>query len=109
MVERLNSSLPTSREGGRALDIAITALRRGEPVLLAGEYGAVLALAAEFVNEDNLQRLRDVSARPLHVVLTRRRAVALGLARRDALSGQIIQVSLSLRQGRTTCSGHCRS
>jgi GTP cyclohydrolase II len=89
VVERLNSSLPASRAGGRALDAAITALRRGEPVLLAGDHGAVLALAAEFVNEDNLRRLRDVSARPLHVVLTRRRAVALGLARRDALSGAV--------------------
>src|SRR5204863_161553 len=39
--------------------------------------------------EDNLQRLRQVSARPLRAVLTRRRAVALGLARRDALSGAV--------------------
>jgi GTP cyclohydrolase II len=81
--------MPASRAGGRSLDAAITALRRGEPVLLAGEHGAVLALAAEFVNEDNLRRLRDVSAQPLHVVLTRRRAVALGLAKRDALSGAV--------------------
>jgi GTP cyclohydrolase II len=64
-------------------------LRRGEPVLLYGQGEAVLALAAEFVNEDNLQRLRQVSARPLRAVLTRRRAVALGLARRDALSGAV--------------------
>jgi GTP cyclohydrolase II len=89
VVERLNSSLPASPAGGRSLDAAITALRRGEPVLLAGDHGAVLALAAEFVNEDNLRRLRDVSAQPLHVVLTRRRAVALGLAKREALSGAV--------------------
>src|SRR5437773_5327083 len=75
--------------GGRTLDAAITALRRGEPVLLAGDHGAALALAAEFVNDDNLRRLREVSTRPLRVVLTRRRAVALGLARRDALSGAV--------------------
>jgi len=74
----------------RALDNAILALRRGEPVLLAGDRnGVVLALAAELVNEDNLRRLRDVSGRALSVVLTRRRAVALGLAPRDALSGAV--------------------
>ena len=89
MVERLNPSLPASRTSGRALDAAITALRRGEPVLLADDNGAVLALAAEFVNDDNLRRLREVSPRPLRVVLTRRRAVALGLAGRDALSGAV--------------------
>ena len=89
MVEPL---IPPSRDSGRAgqaIDAALSALRRGEPVLLYGQDEAVLALAAEFVNEDNLQRLRQVSARPLRAVLTRRRAVALGLARRDALSGAV--------------------
>jgi GTP cyclohydrolase II len=74
---------------GRALDAAVVALRRGEPVLFDGRDNPVLALAAEFVNDDNLARLRAVSARPLRMVLTRRRAVALGLARRDALSGAV--------------------
>ena len=89
MVEPL---IPPSRDSGRAgqaIDAALSALRRGESVLLYGQGEAVLALAAEFVNEDNLQRLRQVSARPLRAVLTRRRAVALGLARRDALSGAV--------------------
>jgi GTP cyclohydrolase II len=84
--------IPPSRDPGRAgqaIDAALSALRRGEPVLLYGQGEAVLALAAEFVNEDNLQRLRQVSARPLRAVLTRRRAVALGLARREALSGAV--------------------
>src|SRR6059058_267598 len=84
--------IPPSRDSGRAgqaIDAALSALRRGEPVFLYGQGEAVLALAAEFVNEDNLQRLRQVSARPLRAVLTRRRAVALGLARRDALSGAV--------------------
>ena len=84
--------IPPSRDPGRAgqaIDAALSALRRGEPVLLYGQGEAVLALAAEFVNEDNLQRLRQVSARPLRAVLTRRRAVALGLARREALSGAL--------------------
>src|SRR6202035_5090143 len=69
------------------------ALCRGEPVLLSGASEAVLALAAECVDEDNLRRLQDISARPLRVVLTRRRAVALGLARREELCGA---VSISL-------------
>ena len=75
--------------GGRVLDAAIVALRRGEPVLLDGRERPVLALAAEFVDDDNLARLRAVADRKLRVVLTRRRAVALGLAGRDALSGAV--------------------
>ena len=89
MVERLISSLAACRPGGRALDAAIVALRRGEAVLLCGREETVLALAAEFVDDGNLQRLRQVSARRLHLVLTRRRAVALGLTLRDALSGAV--------------------
>src|SRR5258708_25712570 len=71
------------------LDAAIVALRRGEPVLLDGHDHAVLALAAEFVNDDNLARLRAVSGRGLRMVLTRRRAVALGLARRETAPGAL--------------------
>src|SRR3954469_1790073 len=65
---------------GRLLDAAIIALRRGEPVLLDGRERPVLALAAEFVDDDKLARLRAVADRPLRAVLTRRRAVALGFA-----------------------------
>src|SRR5437763_3319539 len=89
VVELLINSLDSSRPAGRALDRAIVALRRGEPVLLAGRGEALLALAAEFVDDDNLRRLREVSSQPLRLVLTRRRAVALGLAGRDALSGAV--------------------
>src|SRR5580765_3082639 len=74
---------------GRALDVAIVALRRGEPVLLAGPGHAALVLAAEFVDDDNLTRLRAVSDRKLRMVLTRRRAVALGLARRETAPGAL--------------------
>jgi GTP cyclohydrolase II len=86
---RLISSTAGGGPAGRALDAAVVALRRGEPVLLDGRDQTVLALAAEFVNDDNLARLRAVSERPLRMVLTRRRAVALGLARREALSGAV--------------------
>src|SRR5947207_11673939 len=82
-------SLDSSRPAHRALDAAIVALRRGEPVLLAGRDEAMLVLAAEFVDEANLGRLREVSSRPRRLVLTRRRAGALGLAARDELSAAV--------------------
>lgn len=80
---------PSPAAGRRALDEAIVAFRRGEPVLLDGENGAVLAVAAELVTDANLVQLRNMSSRRLSVVVTRRRAVALGLAPRDALSGTV--------------------
>jgi GTP cyclohydrolase II len=89
LVERLISSVAGGGTAARALDAAIVALRRGEPVLLAGQGRAALVLAAEFVDGDNLARLRAVSDRELRMVLTRRRAVALGIAGRDALSGAV--------------------
>jgi GTP cyclohydrolase II len=90
LARRVIPSLPAAgAPAGRALDAAIVALRRGEPVLLAGRDGALLALAAEFADDGNLARLRTVAERPLRMVLTRRRAVALGLAARDELSGAV--------------------
>ena len=94
MTERSNPSpvapTPAPHRAAGTLDKAIVALRRGDPVLLTGARdGAALALAAELVGDHNLLRLRGVSARPLSVVLTRRRAVALGLAPREALSGAV--------------------
>ena len=88
VVDRVIS--PLTPEGpGHALDRAIVALRRGEPVLLTGKDPALLVVAAEFVSDANLARLRAASSGKLRIVLTRRRAVALGLARRDALSGAV--------------------
>ena len=85
---------------GRAdhtLSEAITALRRGEPVLIHDDEISVLAIAAELVTEENLQPLREISQSPARVVLTRRRAVALGLAPREELSGALtISVSADL-------------
>ena len=82
---------------GRALGEAVTALRRGEPVLIRDDGISVFAIAAELVTEQNLARLREVCGAPARVVLTRRRAVALGLAPRDELSGALtISVSSDL-------------
>ena len=82
---------------GSALGDAITALRRGEPVLIRDDEISVLAVAAELATEENLQRLREISRAPARVVLTRRRAVALGLAPRDELSGALtVSVSSEL-------------
>jgi len=72
-----------------SLGKAISALRRGEPVLIRDDQIGVLAVAAELVNEENLRRLRRISQAPARVVLTRRRAVALGLAPREELSGAL--------------------
>jgi len=91
---------------GRSLGEAITALRRGEPVLIRDDLISVLAVAAEMVNEENLRRLREISGAPARVVLTRRRAVALGLAPREELSGALanlaalLPAALVLRIGR---------
>ena len=74
---------------GRSLGEAITALRRGEPVLIRDDLISVLVVAAELVSQENLRRLREISGAPARVVLTRRRAVALGLAPREELSGAL--------------------
>src|SRR5712675_3523690 len=82
---------------GTTLGEAISALRRGEPVLIRDDEISVLAVAAELATDQNLQRLREISQAPARVVLTRRRAVALGLAPRDELSGALtIPVSTEL-------------
>jgi GTP cyclohydrolase II len=82
---------------GRALGEAITALRRGEPVLIRDRQVGALAVAAELVTEENLHRLRKISQGPASMVLTRRRAVALGLTPREELSGAMaIPVSFRL-------------
>jgi GTP cyclohydrolase II len=78
-----------SISGGRDLGEAIIALRRGDAVLIRDERLTVLAVAAELVSEAQLEWLRQVSATPPRIVLTRRRAVALGLARREDLSGAV--------------------
>jgi GTP cyclohydrolase II len=87
---QVESQPPRRGAAASSLDAAIVALRRGEPVLLTGARdGAVLVAAAELVSDDNLRQLREISTQLLRVALTRRRAVALGLALRDDLSGAV--------------------
>jgi GTP cyclohydrolase II len=91
------NAIATTDDGGAVpragsagvLGEAITALRRGEPVLIRDDEISVLTIAAELATEENLARLREVSRAPARVVLTRRRAVALGLAPREELSGAV--------------------
>jgi GTP cyclohydrolase II len=80
--------LPVSASAVDALGAAITALRRGEPVLLRSAEGGAIAVAAELVSDASLRRLRSISAGPASVVLTRRRAVALGLVSRGGWSAR---------------------
>jgi GTP cyclohydrolase II len=88
---RQEECVPETRAISRPAQVAaaITALRRGEPVLIRDDQLNVVAIAAELVSEQKLRWLREVSTRSPRVVLTRRRAVALGLARRQDLSGAV--------------------
>src|SRR5437660_10092821 len=79
----------TEPRPGPSLGEAVAALRRGEPVLIRDDQISVLAIAAELVTEDNLHQLGEISGAPAWVVLTRRRAVALGFAPRAELSGAL--------------------
>jgi GTP cyclohydrolase II len=82
-------SSASQTDAGPALANAVTALRRGEPVLIRDNQISVLAVAAELATEEHLLRLRAISQAPARIVLTRRRAVALGLAPRENLAGAL--------------------
>ena len=69
-------SSASQTDAGPALANAVTALRRGEPVLIRDNQISVLAVAAELATEEHLRRLRVISQAPARIVLTRRRAVA---------------------------------
>ena len=64
----------------RQIERAVTELRRGGFVVLRDAGVALVAQAAETVNPDSLARLKAMSGATLSLVLTRRRAAALGLA-----------------------------
>ena len=92
--------LPAKADAARALGEAVSALRRGEPAVIRDRQINVLAIAAELVTVENIQRMREISQAPARVVLTRRRAVALGLAPREHLTGALtISVSSEMPPG----------
>jgi GTP cyclohydrolase II len=64
----------------RQVDRAVTDLRRGGLVLLRDGKAALLVQAAEAIAPESLERLGTLSGQALSLVLTRRRAAALGLA-----------------------------
>ena len=83
--------MPASREPRSllAVDRAVSELRRGRFVVVAGQGGAHLALAAEAVTPDTLARLGDVSRSAPTVAITARRARVLGLAE---TAGKIVAI-----------------
>jgi GTP cyclohydrolase II len=89
VLDRRTSPAAPNPGAGRALGKAVTAFRRGMPVLIRDQANAVLAIAAELASDENLQRLHEICGGPAMVVLTRRRAVALGLAPREDLAGAL--------------------
>src|SRR5438067_10577468 len=76
----MRGGISTSHSGaGNALGQAITALRRGEPVLIRDNEISVLAVAAELVTEENLRRLREISAGPVVLTAPSRRGAGIAL------------------------------
>lgn len=63
----------------RAVERAIGDLRRGEPVLLHSARAAALVLAAESVRDESLARMTLAGGKRPSLLLTGRRAAALGL------------------------------
>jgi len=75
--------VPATRAPYTLLDVerAISELRRGHPVVVRGGGGhAVLALAAETMTPDSIQRITGITDQPLSLAITARRAAVLGLA-----------------------------
>jgi GTP cyclohydrolase II len=73
-----------------AVDRAIAELRRGGLVLIRGEGGLALMLAAEAVADESLERLARHSGQAPALLLTGRRAGVLGLAQGD---GEVYRVA----------------
>lgn len=92
MHDSLQDPLRAEEESGRGggLGAAILALRRGEPVLIGEGESGVLALAAEVATEESLFRLSRFGREAASIALTRRRALSLGLAPREGLSGALL-------------------
>jgi GTP cyclohydrolase II len=79
----------------RQVDRAITDLRRGLPVVLRDGKAALLVQAAEAIAPESLERLRRLSGQGLWLILTRRRAAALGLAEPPSGKGGAVLLRLA--------------
>ncbi len=98
MLESLATETTTDAAVLRAVERAIAELRRGEPVLLWDTEGqAALVLAAEQAGDESLARLDALSEGSIHLVLTGRRAHALGLgqANAEAEAESIVAIEVS--------------
>jgi GTP cyclohydrolase II len=98
MLESLATETTTDAAVLRAVERAIAELRRGEPVLLWNTEGqAALILAAEQTGDESLARLDALSEGCIHLVLTGRRAHALGLgqANAEAEAESIVAIEVS--------------
>ena len=85
MLDSLATETTTDAAVLRAVERGIAELRRGEPVLLYDTEGqAALILAAEQAGDESLARLDALSEGSIHLVLTGRRAHALGLGQANA-------------------------
>jgi len=103
MLESLATETTTDAAVLRAVERAIAELRRGEPVLLWNTEGqAALILAAEQTGDDSLARLDALSEGCIHLVLTGRRAHALGLgqANAEAEAENFVAIEVSDRRAR---------
>ncbi len=90
----------------RAIDRALAELRRGATVLVECQNGeAALVQAAEVVSDDRLRRLAELAGTDPMLLLTQRRATALGLEAIDSnaaqhvdqLSGHVVALALGGR------------
>jgi len=98
MLDSLATETTTDAAVLRAVERAIAELRRGEPVLLWDTEGqAALILAAEQAGDQSLARLDALSEGSIHLVLTGRRAHALGLgqANAEAEAESIVAIEVS--------------
>jgi GTP cyclohydrolase II len=86
---------PADQRALRLVDRAITDLRRGGFVLLREAGTALLAQAAETVDPESLVRLKQLASEPLSLVLTRRRAAALGLVEAPSEKGGAVLLRLT--------------
>ncbi|WP_247876104.1 GTP cyclohydrolase II [Azospirillum sp. TSH100] len=79
------STAPIDEAAVRAVDRALAALRRGEVVAIETADGTVgAAVSVESVALDAVERLKSLTGGTPRLVVTRRRAVVLGLASADA-------------------------